>query len=140
MSLPYNNNFTNPNYLYPNYQSYSFPQITTANSTGGTASVQNTFVWVQGEQAAKSYPVAPGGQVLLFDSENPVFYVKSADQTGKPLPLEIYDFHKRESTEILPDVKMSLDDFATKDDVRSIIKEELASLKSSYRPKNKEAK
>lgn len=139
MTLPYNNNFTNANYLYSTYQPYNFPQVNTTTSNG-TGSVQNTFVWVQGEQAAKSYPVAPGSQVLLFDSENPVFYVKSADSTGKPLPLEIYDFHKRESTEILPDAKVSLDDFATKDDVRTIIKEELAALKSPYRPKNKEVK
>lgn len=101
----------------------------------------NTFVWVQGEQAAKSYPVAPGNQVLLFDSEDSVFYIKKTDQTGRPLPLEIYDFKKRESVETLPDASITYVDFATKEDVRNIIKEELESFKSSqFKPRNKEEK
>lgn len=45
---------------------------------------QNGLLWVQGEQAAKSYLVAPGNTVVLFDSENPYIYIKSADMSGMP--------------------------------------------------------
>lgn len=55
------------------------------------------FVWVQGEAAAKAYPVAAGNSVLLMDSDAPVLYMKSTDNTGKPLPMETYDLVKRNS-------------------------------------------
>lgn len=40
--------------------------------------------WVQGEAGAKSWFVNPGATVLLMDSENQRFYLKSADMTGVP--------------------------------------------------------
>lgn len=55
------------------------------------------FVWVQGEAAAKAYPVAAGNSVLLMDSEEPVLYMKSTDVSGRPLPMETYDLVKREN-------------------------------------------
>ncbi|MDE5765335.1 MAG: hypothetical protein K2N49_02010 [Ruminococcus sp.] len=47
----------------------------------------NSVIWVQGEAGAKSYLVAPGQTVWLMDSENLVFYIKSTDPSGMPLPL-----------------------------------------------------
>ena len=40
--------------------------------------------WVQGEAGAKSWLVNPGATVLLMDSENQRFYLKSADMNGVP--------------------------------------------------------
>lgn len=40
--------------------------------------------WVQGEAGAKSWFVTPGSTVLLMDSENQRFYLKSADMSGVP--------------------------------------------------------
>lgn len=54
--------------------------------------------WVQGENAAKSYPVAAGQSVLLMDSEDSVMYIKSTDQSGMPLPLRIFDYQERNSS------------------------------------------
>ena len=51
--------------------------------------------WVQGEEGAKAFLVAAGNSVLLLDSENPAFYIKSADQSGMPLPLRIFDYTER---------------------------------------------
>lgn len=51
--------------------------------------------WVQGEAGAKSYPVAPNTSVLLMDSENSVMYIKTADASGMPLPLRIFDYTER---------------------------------------------
>ena len=39
---------------------------------------------VQGEAGAKSYLVAPNTSVLLMDSENSQFYIKTTDQAGMP--------------------------------------------------------
>ena len=45
---------------------------------------QNGLIWVQGEAGAKSWYITPGSTVLLMDSENQRFYLKSADMNGVP--------------------------------------------------------
>ena len=52
-------------------------------------------VWVQGESGAKGYPVAAGTTVMLLDSENQAFYIKSTDSSGMPMPLRTFDFTER---------------------------------------------
>ena len=73
------------------------------------APMQNqSIIWVQGEAGAKAYPVAAGQSVLLMDSEDAVLYVKSTDQTGRPLPMESYDLVKRESVVNVPQASHQL--------------------------------
>lgn len=55
---------------------------------------QNGLIWVQGENAAKSYLVAPGCTVDLWDSEEKVIYLKSADASGMP-SMKILDYTVR---------------------------------------------
>ena len=54
-------------------------------------SQQQGIIWVQGEAAAKSYLVAPGSTVQLWDSEEKVIYLKSADASGMP-SMKILDY------------------------------------------------
>ena len=56
---------------------------------------QSPIIWVQGEEAAKAYMVAPGNSVLLMDSEGSTFYLKSSDAQGMPMPLRIFDYIER---------------------------------------------
>lgn len=56
---------------------------------------QGSVIWVQGEAGAKSFLVAPGQSVMLMDSESEVFYIKSSDQAGIPLPLRTFDYKER---------------------------------------------
>ena len=51
--------------------------------------------WCQGEAGAKSYPVAPGHTIDIFDSEENCLYIKSVDIMGRPLPLKILDYTER---------------------------------------------
>ena len=44
--------------------------------------LQQGIIWVQGEAAAKSYLIAPNSTVPLWDSEDKVIYLKSADAAG----------------------------------------------------------
>ena len=63
----------------------------------------NGIVWVQGEAAAKSYPVAPNTTVMLLDSENSTFYLKTSDASGMPLPLRVFDYSERtQNTSVVP--------------------------------------
>lgn len=81
----------------PNYQNqYNYGQYQNQYSLPTQPAPQNQgFNWVSGETGAKSWLVGNGQTVLLMDSENPVFYLKSSDQAGMPLPLRIFDYTER---------------------------------------------
>lgn len=74
---------TTPTTYYPGQQ-YAQP-TTSTNSNNG-------LLWVQGETGAKSYLVAPNCTVLLMDSEAQKFYIKSADASGMPIPLRVFEY------------------------------------------------
>lgn len=101
---------------YPNYQqqqnyAYQMPQQTNQGLN-----------WVQGESGAKSWLVGRGETVLLMDSENPIFYLKSSDQAGMPLPLRIFDYTER--TQNAPAQQPTLNntevDFVTREEYKTI--------------------
>jgi len=81
------------NQYQPNYSMYQPAQFQTPAPTQAPQS--QGFNWVSGESGAKSWLVGRGETVLLMDSENPVFYLKSSDQAGMPLPLRIFDYSER---------------------------------------------
>lgn len=53
-----------------------------------------SIVWVQSEQEALNFLVAPNSAVTLWDSNSPVVYLKQADASGKP-SMKIYDLVER---------------------------------------------
>ena len=73
--MAYFNGF--PSIYQPVYSQYQQPMIQNQNQ-------QNGVIWVQGEAGAKSYMVAPNQTVQLWDSEDQVIYLKSADASGMP--------------------------------------------------------
>lgn len=106
-----------PNYFPTNYPYFptSFPNpaatpaapaVTPSGPVGnGQQATNNGIIWVQGEAGAKSFLVAPGQSVLLMDSEQSSFYIKSSDSSGMPQPLRIFDYTERktEATAKAPD-------------------------------------
>ena len=81
-------------YLPIGYNNYpqSIPQQQII-PTPATQQNQNTsLIWVQGEAGAKSYLVAPNSTVMLMDSESERFFLTSADASGMPAPLRIFEF------------------------------------------------
>jgi len=61
------------------YQQY-YPQY----PTNINQQQNNPIIWIQGIEAAKAYQTAPNSTVVLFDSEEQVIFIKSADMQGKP--------------------------------------------------------
>ena len=97
--MAYNNYYPQ---FYPNTMASPYMQAqqapqgpTMPNNTQAQAAAGIT--WVQGESAAKSYPVGAGQSVLLMDSEDSVMYIKSCDQSGMPLPLRVFDYTERKA-------------------------------------------
>lgn len=73
---------------------------------------QQGIIWVQGEQAAKSYLVAPNSTVQLWDSEEKTIYLKSADVSGMP-SMKVLDYTIR-GDEPKPE-------YVTREDLRAAI-------------------
>lgn len=88
---------------------------------------QNGIIWVQGETAAKSYLVAPGQTVQLWDSEEKVIYLKSADASGMP-SMKVLDYTIRGEAEAKPT------EYATKEDLNAL-SERIEKLKADLSKK-----
>ena len=112
MPYPYYGNYM-PNYYQPmqnmmnqyqpvqmnqppvsqNTQQYQ-PQVQQQQVQATPAQSQNGIIWVQSEAQANEYIVAPNNAVALWDSNNPVIYLKQADASGKP-HITTYDLVER---------------------------------------------
>ena len=99
------------------------------------------IIWVSGEAGAKSYLVAPGNTVMLLDAENSVFYLKSADASGMPLPLRIFDYKERTTTAqqafggVVTGEGVNLDNFVTRKEFDEL-KDSIASQPTLKKSKN----
>lgn len=94
-------------YYYPPYYNNGAVPDMLAQYRQNTPAVQQQpnsgIVWVQGENAAKSYPVAPNTTIMLLDSESSTFYLKTSDASGMPLPLRVFDYKERtQNPSVLP--------------------------------------
>lgn len=54
----------------------------------------NDMIWVLGQTEAESFPVAPNNSVILWDKNNDVIYIKSANMQGVP-SMRILDYVER---------------------------------------------
>lgn len=81
------------------------PNMTTPVSNYGTIQpanqvftnqIQNSIVWVETEEEAKTWMVGPNNRVFIFVKDNEVLYIKEKNSDGRPLKTEIYDLSKRQ--------------------------------------------
>lgn len=110
------------------------PYITTTPNYG-TISTPNTerrssgIIWVQGIAGANAFnDIAPGDSVPLFDSENPVIYIKSVDMNGRPKELEIYDLVKRQSTTAPVTPPIDTTKFVARDELDAIVEDKVKEI------------
>ena len=89
-------------------QYMQMPQMPQMQQTQNQQS-SNGIIWVQGEEGAKAYMVAPGNSVLLMDSENSAFYIKSTDNSGMPMPLRIFDYVERNAKQQTQNIKPNVE-------------------------------
>lgn len=119
-------------YNYPiGYQPYYPTQANaypTQMNVGATQPTQNGIIWVQGEAGAKSYLIAPNTTVQLWDSEEQVIYLKSADASGMP-SMKILDYVVRDSN-LESKAVLDLDNkYITRDELNGL-KQQISELKS----------
>lgn len=82
-------------YFPTGYTGYNPYQMQYQQPMQAAQPAQNGIQWVQGETGAKAFAIGAGQSVLLMDSESNVFYIKSTDNSGMPLPLRIFDYTER---------------------------------------------
>ena len=133
------NPYPNQNYQNPYYQpvtsgtqyGYSQQNIQPQSYTPSPQQypqLNSGFQWVQGEAAAKAYHVEPGQTVLLMDSDSPVLYYKSTDQSGRPTPMIIYDLIERKPADVTTESaeKVDLSEDVKRDELEEIIRNAVA--------------
>ena len=133
------------NYMFPQgYQPAILPQYQAAvpqiqqNAPQQAQPQNNGIIWVQGEQAAKGYPVAPNQSVLLMDSEQSAFYIKSADNAGMPQPLRIFDYSERNANPV--SVQQPEQNFVTHTEFEEKLEEIKSMIKTTTKEKKTNAK
>ena len=79
-----------------------------------------SMVWVNGEQEAMGYLVAPNSAVALWDSNAPTIYLKQADASGKP-SIKVYDLVERNAPATAPAAPQAAPvEYATKQDLEAL--------------------
>lgn len=123
------------NYFPQTYQTpiYYPTQSNAFQSVGSVGmnqpNTQSSLIWVQGEGAAKSYPVAPNTSVPLWDSEANVVYIKSADASGMP-SIKTLDYTVRDSASRTAEIQPQ-GDFVTHNELADMQKE-IDALKAKF--------
>ena len=130
--MAYNNYFPQYQQAYPQAY-YGMPQNQPTMPQNAQQAQSGGIPWVQGEAAAKAYPVASGQSVLLMDSEESTFYIKSTDQSGMPQPLRIFDYTERTAQKSEAGIaKASSSDYVSRsefDEFREDVKRSLKKMK-----------
>lgn len=99
-----------------------------------TQPVNNSMIWVQGEAGAKSFLVANGNTVPLWDSENQTVYIKTVDASGMP-SMRILDYTERTNAKPTQPVAQTID-YVTRDEWTALtsradaLAQEIETLKS----------
>ena len=118
--------FYQPQYQYyypaqyqqiPQYQQPAIQQAQPAQQSATTPQVSN--VWIYSEDEVATYPVAPNNAVRLWSANEPIFYLKCADATGKP-SVKVYDIVERTAAPVEKH-EAKTDEFAKKADLATVI-------------------
>lgn len=80
---------------------------------------QPDMTWIQGEAGMKAYLVAPNTRAILWDQDNPVIYIKTADANGV-VSVKTLDYTERGSDQNTNPVITASPDGVTRSDLDSL--------------------
>lgn len=115
-------NYISP--TYPNPYGYSFGYGQPQNQSKPTDLLQ-----VNGLEGARNYPVSPNSRMVLFDSNQDIFYIKSTDAGGYP-SISAFQFSPVSSQE------QNTANYATKEDL-NILLDQITSLRKEIQENGK---
>ncbi len=59
----------------------------------------NRFMWIQGKEAAKSYPMAPDKTIFFLDDKESYAYLKKTDKDGKTIQFKTFQLVEEQEPE-----------------------------------------
>ena len=63
---------------------------------------ENRFMWIQGKEAAKSYPMAPDKTIFFLDDKESYAYLKKTDKDGKTIQFKTFQLvEEQEPTPVI---------------------------------------
>lgn len=60
---------------------------------------ENRFMWIQGKEAAKAYPVAPDKTIFFLDDKESYAYLKKTDKDGKTVEFKTFQLVEEKEPE-----------------------------------------
>ena len=122
---------------YQPYQPYQQPAFPQQFQSQQQPTINSGIIWVQGEAGAKSYLVAPNTTVALWDSEEHVIYLKSADNLGMPT-IKTLEYTIKGNTSLTSE-NGSNKDYLTRDDI-SFLEDKVEALEGKISRLTKKSK
>jgi hypothetical protein len=111
------------NYMGMNYNPGTYGQNFNNYSGNVTANQNNGINWVQGLEGAKAYQLSPNSNIILLDSEQDRFYIKTSDNIGM-CSLRTFDFTEVTdvSKKLSPDNKeIDMSKYVTKEELNAAL-------------------
>ena len=119
---PYTNQWVStPSTVYPQQTPMQRQSFMTAPQKTANTTPMPAFSYVLGEEEARAMQVAPGTTAYMFNTQEPVAYIKEVDYAGKPVRFEIYDLVKREEKPKETSQTINTQVFVTTEQLSSVI-------------------
>jgi hypothetical protein len=80
---------------YPQYTNPYFQPQQLQNN----CQCENRFMWIQGKEAAKSYPMAPDKTIFFLDDKESYAYLKKTDRDGKTVEFKTFQLVEEQEPE-----------------------------------------
>lgn len=97
----------------------------------------NRFMWIQGKEAAKAYPVAPDKTIFFLDDKESYAYLKKTDREGKTVEFKTFQLVEEKEPEPMPNYIPADSQFVSKDDFNKSINELKEMILAVNKPYNK---
>ena len=121
--------YQNPIMQYPQqYSQQSVPQQMYSQAPMMQPASSAGIIWVSGEIGARAYPSpAPGQSVLLMDSEDKRFYIRSTDASGMPMPLRTFSYSEEVPAQHSYDAQSHVDtsQFVTRSELEEMLNDRM---------------
>ncbi|SFU33690.1 hypothetical protein [Butyrivibrio sp. INlla21] len=120
---------------YPNMGLIPNQMMPTSQQIPNQPRGDNYFVWVQGKEGAKVYPMAPEKTGLFLDDQKPYVYRKVTDKLGKTQEFKVFKLVEEPDEE---NISVDTTSYVTKEEFDKLTQElgELKAMVSSNKQKN----
>lgn len=115
-------------YPYNNYMPQYQPMQPVTPVPQPEQKPENIYAWVKSDEEISNYLVAPGKSVLLMDTRSSKFYIKSADASGMPMPLRVYEYKENTPQAAASENPLNIGEYVKREEIDSIIDQRLNEL------------